>query len=84
MVEPNIQVQMGLDWPARAIEAVNKGDYLGAIDALVAAHAAVPDGLLDAASAMLTSQSASGQIYKVERYLGRVRVHIVPSHLANK
>lgn len=77
MGDQPISVQMDMEWPETVRQAVEKGDYLGAIDWFVAHKAMVPDALLSAAGAMLTEQSTTGHIYTVERYLGRVRIHAV-------
>lgn len=63
-------------YPAEVTECVAKGDFMRAIDMLIARHDAIPDALLEAASAKLTREGTGGAIYKVERYMGRVRISV--------
>jgi len=66
-------VQMEMEWGEGVRELVAAGEYVKAIDYLVAAGQRVPDALLQTASAMLQKGAPSGTICKVERYLNRVR-----------
>ena len=77
MVEPKTVVQLDMEWPEKLREAVQAGDYLGAIDFFTVHGGRPPADLLIAAAAMLTNQSTTGHIYTVEWYLGRARIHAV-------
>jgi len=73
MANPVTVVQMELEWGEVVRNLLSAGEYVKAIDHLVWEGQRVPDALLEAASAMLQKSAPSGTIYKVERYLNRVR-----------
>lgn len=77
MTKQPIIVQMSMDWPVAVRQAVDEGDYLGALDQLSKLGAVFPADLLNAASAKMTREGNSAYIYVVSQYKGRIRVAVL-------